>query len=184
MLHMARHRDVLAHVGDNLRRIRESRGVSQVALAATSGISRRTILNLEAGDANISLSGLDRLAEALETTFVELVAAPTDQRTQINQIAWQGKGGSEAVLLGSAPASREAQLWSWSLGPGDRYDAEPDPAGWHELLVVSEGALVVEFTGGPIRLVRGEHLIFSSAQQYAYVNVTLAQTRFYRTVAS
>ncbi|MGE5905323.1 helix-turn-helix domain-containing protein, partial [Klebsiella pneumoniae] len=57
--------DVLAHVASNLRRLRRAAGLSQTALATTSGISRRMITNLEGGDTNISLSSLDRLAEAL-----------------------------------------------------------------------------------------------------------------------
>lgn len=47
-------------------RLRLDAGLSQAALADASGVSRRTVIKLEAGEANISLTGLDRLAESLE----------------------------------------------------------------------------------------------------------------------
>jgi transcriptional regulator with XRE-family HTH domain len=186
ILHMQEgSRGVLAHVGENLRRLRRAAGLSQTALAEAAGISRRTIINLEAGEANISLSGLDRLAEALGAGFVDLVGAPAASPRRIDAVVWRGaSSASAAVLLGSAPASSEAQLWSWALAAGDRYDAEPDPPGWHEMVVVTEGALLIERDEGPTTLAAGDYAVYSSAQAYAYVNVHDGTTRFLRTVVS
>ncbi|MGR6963960.1 helix-turn-helix domain-containing protein [Geodermatophilus sp. URMC 61] len=181
----ASRRDVLVHVGENLRRLRQVGGMSQTMLAEASGISRRTIINLEAGEANISLSGLDRLAEALGATFVDLVSAPAASTRSIEAVAWRGSAPeSEAVLLGSVPARSEVQLWSWALGAGERYDAEPDPAGWHEMVLVTEGRLRIERDEGPVDLAAGDHATYSSAQAYAYVNVYDGVTRFIRNVVS
>jgi len=176
---------VLGHVGSNLRRFRRDAGLSQSTLAERSGISRRTIINLEAGEANISLSGLDRLADALGTTFALLVASPTAPAAAINEVAWRGRApDSVATLLSSAPASHEAQLWTWALGPGDRYDAEPDPAGWHEMILVIEGRLRIDFEGSSLQLSAGEHAMYASSQPYAYINDGGKTVRFARTVVS
>lgn len=178
-------RDVLVYVGENLRRLRQAAGMNQTTLAEASGVSRRTIINLEAGEANISLSGLDRLAEALSVTFVDLVSAPFASTRRIDALAWRGAAPeSEAVLLGSAPAANEAQLWSWVLAADERYDAEPDPAGWHEMVFVSEGRLHIERDEGPVVLAPGDYAIYSSAQSFAYVNVHDGLTRFTRVVVS
>ncbi|MDN4613960.1 helix-turn-helix domain-containing protein [Leifsonia sp. F6_8S_P_1B] len=176
---------VLAHVAGNVRRLRQERGLSQATLAERSGVSRRTIINLEAGEANVSLSGLDRVADALSTRFSALVAEPSAPSTAINALAWRGAGPeSSASLLGSAPALSEAQLWSWSLSPGDRYHAEPDPAGWHELLLVTSGRLRLELEDGETLLGPGDHAIYSSAQRYAYVAVGEEAVRFVRVAVS
>ncbi|MGR7024876.1 helix-turn-helix domain-containing protein [Geodermatophilus sp. URMC 62] len=181
----AARRDVLVHVGENLRRLRQAAGLSQSTLAEASGLSRRTIINLEAGEANVSLSGLDRLADALGATFVDLVRPPAASSRDIGAVAWRGSAPeSEAVLLGSVPARSEAQLWSWVLGAGERYDAEPDPAGWHEMVVATAGRLRIERDEGPVELAPGDHAVYSSAQRYAYVNVHDGVTRFVRTVVS
>jgi len=177
--------DVLAHVANNLRRLRRAAGLSQSALAEASGISRRMITNLEGGDTNISLSSLDRLAEALGVDFIAIVTDPDASSRRIEQVAWRGRDAtSEAVLLGSVPASREAQLWRWSLAPGERYTAEPDPAGWHEMITVTEGCLRIELAEGGLTIEEGDFAIYSSAQAYAYVNKGDVPVRFIRNVVS
>ena len=120
MLHTPNGRsDVLAFVAQNLRRLRLHSGLSQAALAQASGISRRMIVNLEGGETNISLSSLDRLAEALGASFVDLVSDPEAHSRRIEAVAWRGaRPESEAVLLGSVPARSEAQLWTNIVLPG------------------------------------------------------------------
>lgn len=100
-------------------------------------------------------------------------------------MAWRGSSvNSCAQLLGSVPACREAELWSWALDVGERYVAEADPAGWHEMLVVTEGRLMIEFADRQVTLQLGEHAIYSSAQCYTYVNLHEGITRFIRNVVS
>lgn len=177
--------EVLAHVSANVRRFRAAADLSQAALADRAGISRRTVVKLEAGEANISLSGLDQLAEALGVTFVDLVASSAAPRTDIDEVTWRGDGAdSVAMLLASVPAGKETQLWTWALAPGDRYDAEPDPAGWHEMLLVTEGAIRIDREDGATELRAGDHLAFSSAQHYSYTNIGDRPARFVRVVVS
>ena len=177
---------MLAFVAQNLRRLRQRAGLSQVALAEASGISRRMIVNLEGGATNISLSSLDHLAEALGADFVELVSDPEALSRRIEAVAWRGaRPESEAVLLGSVPARSSAQLWTWTLGVGDRYAAEPDPEGWHEMTVVTEGRLLIDLAEGPVTVEAGGYAIYSTAQPYAYVNVYAdGVTRFIRNVVA
>jgi transcriptional regulator with XRE-family HTH domain len=177
--------DVLAFVAQNLRRLRQRAGLSQVALSEASGISRRMIVNLEGGATNISLSSLDHLAEALGADFVDLVSDPEAQSRRIEAVAWRGaRPESEAILLGSVPARSSAQLWTWTLGLGDRYTAEPDPEGWHEMTVVTEGRLLIDLAEGPVTVEAGGYAIYSTAQQYAYVNAYEGVTKFVRNVVA
>jgi transcriptional regulator with XRE-family HTH domain len=174
---------VLAHVGANLRRLRAAAGLSQTALAAAADLSRRTIVGLEAGEANISLASLDRLARALGTDFVTLVADPAAARQRVDALAWRGTHpDSRAVLLGSAPARHAAELWCWTLGPGEVYRAEPDPAGWHEMVFVTAGRLRVRFADEVLLVEPGGHAIYDSARAYAYENAGAGCTRFVRSV--
>jgi transcriptional regulator with XRE-family HTH domain len=186
ILHSQDRSDVLTHVADNLRRIRMAAGLSQTTLAKASGISRRMIVAVEGGDANISLSSLDKLAAAMNVGFVDLVRDPSRQsRDNIDAVTWRGQQAeSEARLLASAPATSEAQMWLWSLAPGERYDAEPDPQGWHEMLFVTEGTLTLEVAGVRQRYASGTFAVYSSAQAYAYINDGGEVVRFVRNVIS
>ncbi|MFG6083106.1 XRE family transcriptional regulator [Paracoccus litorisediminis] len=175
---------ILRHVAQNLRQTRIARGLSQVALAEASGISRRLIVDVEAGQANVSLSSLDKLASALGVGFVELVAEPGRPRTQIRETTWRGADGSLARLLGAAPAQAEAQIWEWTLAAGDHYQAEPDPAGWHEMIYVVAGALRLVIDGVATSVPAGDFTIFPSSQHYSYHNDGPDLLRFIRNVVS
>jgi transcriptional regulator with XRE-family HTH domain len=176
--------DVLAHVGNNLRRMRQEKELSQSALADISGISRRMIVGLESGEANISLSSLDRLAAALDVSFSEMVRSPdAPDNRRIGMLTWAGEHpDSHATLLGTTPAAREAELWIWSLGEGERYPAEADAGHWHEMLFVIEGTLQVETADGTHIVEPGDYLIFSSALPYVFANGSAERARFVRNV--
>ncbi|PRH86648.1 Cro/Cl family transcriptional regulator [Labrys okinawensis] len=178
--------DVLVHVGANVRRLRAAAGLSQAALAEASGLSRRLIVAVEAGDANISLANLDRLAGVLGVDFGTIVRDPGQAGNQrVDQLGWRGMHpDSRAAFLGAAPARNTAELWIWSLGAGDRYDALPDAEGWREMLYVVEGVLIVETAGGGKVVTTGDFLIFDSSQSYSYVNAGQSIVRFVRNVVS
>lgn len=186
ILHSQERGDVLAHVSVNLRRLRQAAGLSQAALADASGISRRMIVAVEGGDANISLSSLDKIAAAIGVGFVDLVRDPArPPSAEINEVTWRGeKADSTAVLLGTAPATTETQMWLWSLGPGERYDAEPDPTGWHEMLLVTEGTLRLELSGTATDYPAGSFAVYATDRAYAYANPGAVPVRFVRNVVS
>lgn len=178
--------NVLEHVSENVRRLRKALGMSQDALASESGVSRRMIVGIEAGDVNVSLATLDRIAEALGVLFPDLVQAPSrPDRSRIEAVAWVGEDPrSRAVLLASAPARREVELWSWALEPGERYASEADAEGWREMVYVIEGELTLELPEGPVTVLAGDFHVFASSQPYAYSNLGTAPLRYLRNVVS
>ena len=176
---------VLEYLAKNLRRLRLSAGMSQEELARLSGLSRRMINGVEAGGTNISLANLDHVAAALGVAFVDLVQPPRQPHDSLRLLMWQGVApASQAVLLGAAPATRQVELWSWTLAPGECYAAQADPAGFSEMIYVLEGTLDIVFATNAKQLAAGEFFVFSSAQAYSYVNAGTALLRFTRNVAS
>ncbi|KIH83874.1 helix-turn-helix domain-containing protein [Pseudomonas batumici] len=175
---------VLQHVSLNVRRLRHEAQLSQSALSEKSGVSRRMLVAIEAGEKNVSLSTLDRVAEALDVAFSDLIQAP-DARdpSRINEVAWAGAiAGSKAVLLAKAVASREVELWEWRLEPGERYDSEADCEGWSEQLYVFEGCLTVLLGEQQRSLAAGEFFMFPSNQPHSYRNDGESAVRFIRNV--
>ena len=73
-------------------------------------------------------------------------------------------------------------MWLWSLGPGERYDAEPDPAGWHEMLFVTEGTLRLELSGTTRDYPAGSFTVYGTDQAYSYANPGAVPVRFVRNV--
>ena len=65
--------DMRRLVGENVRQLRISRGMTQERLAVVSGFSQQYISDLERGRRNPTVVSLFDLAQALGTTPAELV---------------------------------------------------------------------------------------------------------------
>jgi transcriptional regulator with XRE-family HTH domain len=174
----------LQHVSLNVRRLRRAAGLSQTVLAQKSGVSRRMLVAIEAGETNVSLATLDRVAEALSVAFSDLIQAPDERDfSRINQVAWVGESsGSKAVLLAKASARREVELWEFSLAPGDSYVSDADPDGWSEQVFVIEGCLTVTLADQIRQVAAGEFFMFPSNQPHTFSNEGDVALRFVRNV--
>ncbi len=161
---------LLRHVAANLRSARQLRGWTQQALADAADVSRRMVVAIEAGDSNVSLATLDRLADALGVPFAELVRAP-DAEVPPPEVVWRGGDPrSRARFLAGIPGAGTVELWEWSLAPGERYAAEPDRPGTRTLLYVAVGTLSLETAGGAETVAEGESACFASDRAYVYAN--------------
>jgi transcriptional regulator with XRE-family HTH domain len=174
---------VLEHVAGNLRRFRERRELSQQALAEAADVSRRMVVAIETGEANVSLNTLDRLAAALEVKFADLIQQPAaPDHSRIAQQVWQGKQpGSYGTLLATSPARTDVELWDWALMPGESYTSHPSP-GWYEMIRVLNGELTVTRTGGDQQVLEGDFLAFAS-DGFTVSNQTATVVRFTRVVS-
>ncbi|KQW00872.1 helix-turn-helix domain-containing protein [Rhizobacter sp. Root1221] len=162
--------EVLQHLSGNLRAARVALGLSQQALADASGVSRRMLVNLEGGDANVSFATLDRLARVLGVTFAELIRPATGEAAPV--LAWRGtKDGSHASLLQSHRMAAGAfELWEWRLAAGERYDATVDPKGFHEMLYIADGTLTLKVGRKRLDLTAGRSHLFATDTGYSYWN--------------
>ncbi|MGC1332133.1 cupin domain-containing protein, partial [Pseudomonas sp.] len=142
------------------------------------------LVAIEAGEKNVSLGTLDRVAEALDVVFSDLIRAPDNRDPgRINELAWAGsQPGSKAVLLASAPARREVELWEWCLAPGEQYQSSCDAQGFSEQIFVYEGRLTLELDGGVQHIAAGEFFMFASHRAYGYRNEGEVAVRFVRNV--
>ena len=175
---------VLQHVSLNVRRLRHGADLSQTALAEKSGVSRRMLVAIEAGERNVSLATLDRVAEALDVAFSDLIQAPDERDpSRINEVAWAGaQPGSKAVLLAKASARHGVELWEFSLEPGELYVSQADPDGWSEQVYVIEGCLSVALPDETRQVAAGEFFMFASNRRHAYRNDGEVALRFVRNV--
>ncbi|WP_211767942.1 helix-turn-helix domain-containing protein [Kutzneria sp. CA-103260] len=171
--------EFVTRVGGRIRARRKERGWSVQQLADASSVSRRMLTDIELGQANPSLTTVDRIAHALDADFAAL--ALPDEPAVEGTLVWQDPDGSRAVLLGATTEQR-AELWRWVLAPGGRYDAEPDRAGAQEIHHVISGRLTLELAAGRQVLAAGQSAVIASDQEYAYVNETAESVAFMRVV--
>lgn len=70
---------ILATISENVRKYRESKGLTQVELADLADLHRNYILSVEKGERNISILTLDRIAKALNVEIQRLLDETTKQ---------------------------------------------------------------------------------------------------------
>ncbi|WP_374554336.1 helix-turn-helix domain-containing protein [Aquitalea pelogenes] len=179
---------VMQNVADNLRLARLQQGYSQEVLATRAGISRRMLVNIEAGESNASIATVDKLASALGLSFVDVVRPPSssDKARALPLRIWQGEqADSHASLLESVvKPGVTLELWRWQLAAGDSYLAEADAPGCQELLYVLAGQLQLQL---PLQqqthvLQAGQSLAFALDQPCSYHNVGAEPCMFTKSV--
>lgn len=178
----------LAHLGGEVRRRRSAVGLTVQQLADTADLSRRMLTQIELGQANPSLVTVDKIARALGTDFASLTRESSDAPLAVYPPGsaagvWSSAAGSAASMQVATDLTPAAELWDWTLAPGDRYDARPDPAGSEELFLVIAGALTIDLPGQPaVTLAAGSSARLASDRHYSYVNVGKEVVRFIRVV--
>lgn len=71
----------LTELGQEVRRLRQQRGITLRRLAQLSGLSDRFLIEVEKGNANPSLSSVLNLADALQTSLTDLLPGDNQTRT-------------------------------------------------------------------------------------------------------
>jgi transcriptional regulator with XRE-family HTH domain len=161
-------------VAGEVRRRRQQRGWTLDVAAARLGVSRRLLAQIEAGQANPSLSTLLSIAEGFDTSLVELLGGadtPSLTLQEHNDTApalWTGPaGGVGRLLVGSEPL----ELWDWTLEPGEERSSDAHRLGAREAISVTAGALTLGFgAGDSVRVRSGQSALFRADEPHSYRN--------------
>ena len=100
---------LLEGLGSAVRALRNERGLTLRGLAKVAGVSERFLVQLEAGEGNISVARLEDVAEALGTTGAELLAQASRRHADAagpGVIALVGLRGAGKSSIGAAVAAR------------------------------------------------------------------------------
>lgn len=181
-------RSLITLVGSTIKQLRTAQKVSVTDLAEKSDVSRRMLTAIEAGTANASLVTLDKIARALGVEFSSLVRSRPDNPVELvlgseASTVWRGGAkGSRGRVFTTTKSRGPAEMWDWSLGPGDRYDAEADPVGSEEILAVTSGTLTLVVSSSSVVVPEGGVARIATDRAYSYVNGTDHHVAFVRVV--
>jgi transcriptional regulator with XRE-family HTH domain len=175
--------EVAAAVGRNVRALRQQRRMTIDALAAASGVSRGTVIQVESARGNPSMATLCNLAAALQVGVASLVSADSAPRVTVRAAAdaavlWTSAAGSRALFrIGTDPPDL-VELWDWTLQAADAFDGEAHPRGTIEVLFVLDGVLALHV--GDERRVLGvdDTVVFEAHAPHRYANESAAPVRF------
>lgn len=172
-----------AAIGARVRKERQSRQWTLDGLAEAAGVSRRSVVSVEQGEANPSIATLLRISDALGVGLPALVEPPVLNAVKVvrradRPVLWRGDGGGSAALVAATAAPDVVELWDWDLAPGERHASEAHAPGTKELLQVQDGAVRVEVGSETVALEAGDAISFPGDVAHAYVNAGPRTARF------
>ncbi len=143
------------------------------------------LTQIELGQANPSLTTVDRVATALGTDFpgLALAAMPSDDvDAGIVEPAriWEGADGSEAVLLGVTSTDPRSELWQWTLAGNSSYESAADADGTEAIVHVLSGLLTIRDDTTTIDVPADATALFRTNVAYAYINNHESEVCFVR----
>jgi transcriptional regulator with XRE-family HTH domain len=169
---MANHpSDPSTNLADNLRAIRETRGLSQGQLARLAGIPRPTWTHLESGGANPTLAVLIKVAAALQVRIEELLAPPREPGRLVRAADLPSRLRGDVTVRKLLPESLAGlDLERMELPPGARMVGIPHGPGTREYLTCERGAVELAVAGSTYALGAGDVVVFRGDQRHAYRN--------------
>ncbi len=172
------------HLADNIKAIREARGLSQQQIAKAAGIPRATWTHLESGAGNPTLSVLIKVANALQIRVDELLAAPRQPARQFRAdelpVRQRGQVSVRRLIPESLPG---LDLERMTLLPGARMIGVPHTPGTREYLTCERGTVELVVSGDRYTLAEGDVVTFRGDQRHSYHNRGAATATAYSVIA-
>src|SRR5258706_2060134 len=145
------------HLADNIKALREVRGLSQQQIAKAAGIPRATWTHLESGGANPTLAVLTKVAAALQVRLDELLAPPRQpaRHLQADELPTRQRGPVAIRKLLPEPLPG-LDLERMVLPPNARMAGVPHTPGTPEYLTCERGTAEPAVAGQRYTLAQGD----------------------------
>jgi len=159
------------HLADNIRAIREARGLSQQQISKAAGIPRATWTHLESGGANPTLAVLVKVANALQIRLDELLAAPRKPARHLVAADLPTRQRGDVAIRKLLPEPLPGlDLERMVLPPKARMAGVPHTPGTREYLTCERGTIELAVLGERYTLAEGDVVTFRGDQRHGYHN--------------
>ena len=163
---------IAANLAENLRFLRQRRGLTQDGLAALADIPRSTLASLEAGSGNPTLAVLSLLSLGLNAPIEELISSPQGQcrifpRGTLTIKGEQRKVTVSKLLPDPIPGMEIDRV---NLSPASNLKGSPHRPGTREYLYCEKGKITLWVAGEKYELKQGDVAAFSGDLAHSYHN--------------
>jgi transcriptional regulator with XRE-family HTH domain len=174
--------DLTAVLARTLQALRAERGWSLDQLAARSGVSKGVLVSLEQGRSNPNLATLARIGDAFGLPVTRLIDPPSEPSVRITgpeqaRTLWQGASGGTGTIIAATDPPWAAELWRWSVMPGESFGGDAHAPATRELAWVEEGTLTLTVAGVRHQVGPGQCARFPGSLPHSYANDGTAPVR-------
>jgi transcriptional regulator with XRE-family HTH domain len=159
------------HLAENVRSLREQRGLTQQQIAKIAGIPRATWGNLESGAANPTLQVLTKVAGALQVRLEELLAQPRTGARHVpaRELFMRRRGDVQIRRLLPEPLPG-LEIERLHFPPKATMVGVPHTPGTREYFACEAGAIELVAAGERWTLAPGDTVAFRGDQRHSYFN--------------
>ena len=163
--------DLSGRLGQNIKVLRETRGMTQSQIAKLASIPRATLAHLESGGGNPTLAVLSAVADAFQVSLEELVAAPRAALELIpkSKLAVRMRGDVEVRKLLPDPIPG-MEIDRFALPARAKMIGVPHTPGTREYLTCERGTITLVASGERVTLSEGDVVGFRGDQKHSYEN--------------
>jgi transcriptional regulator with XRE-family HTH domain len=183
----------VVEVGQRVKALRESMGLSLRDLAERSGVSAPMLSQVERGETSPTLAVASRIASGLELSLSQLLRLDEGDGVTVVRRGDRRPGGARSrghvyeVLTPPLPGQR-AEVSAHVLAPGATTGGPGDPpiheAGSRETAVVTEGSLRLVCDDRAHDLANGDAVTFDADLPHHFENPGEGEARFVAVVSA
>lgn len=163
-------------IGNNLNKIRKSRGFSLDKLAEITGVSKGMLGQIERGEANPSISTLWKIANGLHISSTSLLEVKPDELVIIKKkdLTPITEGNDKYSVFPAFPfdPSKKFEMLIVDLGVGCVHSSEPHEKGVEEYIYVCKGEFEMTIQGTNYTLKEGDSMKFLADKVHEYRNTS------------
>jgi transcriptional regulator with XRE-family HTH domain len=164
--------DLAPRLAQNVRQLRQARGLTQQQMAKLSKLPRATWANIESGGANPTLSVLHRVAVTLQVSLEELVQKPRAEARHYPKGSLPSRSRGAVTVSTLLPDSVPGMLLERiHIPPGERLVGVPHTPGTREYLTCEVGEIELVASGETYRVAPGDVIVFRGDQRHSYTNL-------------
>lgn len=167
--------DITGALAHTVQQLRTERGWSLDQLAARSGVSKGVLVALEQARSNPNLATLARIGDAFGVPVTRLLEAADQPRVQItgaadSRVLWRGPAGGTGTIIAATDAPWAAELWHWTVQPGESWGGDAHAPATREMAWVEAGTLTLTVAGTDYAVGTGQCVRFPGGVPHAYRN--------------
>jgi transcriptional regulator with XRE-family HTH domain len=167
--------DITASLAQAIQTLRAERGWSLDQLMARSGVSKGVLVAIEQGRSNPNLATLARLSDAFGVPVTQLLGTPAEPNVRITgpeqaRVLWRGPAGGTGTIIAATDAPWAAELWRWTINPGEAFGGDAHAPATREMLWVEAGTLTITVAGQKYQVSAGQCARFPGSLPHSYAN--------------
>jgi len=167
--------DLTSALARVLQSLRAERGWSLDQLALRSGVSKGVLVALEQGRSNPNLATLARIGDAFGVPVTRLVDVPDEPAVRITgpdqaRVLWRGPSGGTGTIIAATEPPWAAELWRWTVHPGERFGGDAHAPATREMIWVESGTVTLTVADRSYQVGPGQCARFPGGLPHSYAN--------------